>query len=56
VRMNNISAHFCVAFLDRYLKGEGQVARFLAAGGDHWPGFFENTATGLKFETLAPSA
>jgi len=55
VRMNNVAAHFCVAFLDRHLKGSAQAAHFLEAGGEHWPGFFENTATGLKFETVLPA-
>lgn len=55
VRMNNISAHFCVAFLDLHLKKDRQATPFLQAGGDHWPGFFENTATGLSFETLHPA-
>lgn len=74
VRMNNISQHFVTAWLDKYLRGNDDMAAYLdleptsndgvwakdADGANkpehnHWQGFPNRTAKGLRFEALKAS-
>lgn len=63
VRMNNIAQHFVTAFLGVHLKGNADLAPYLAvdsggwaepAGDREWLGFTPRTTRGLVFETGQP--
>ena len=56
VRMNNIADHFVTAWLGKYLKGEAAMDAYLdlppVSNKNSWKGFPDNSARGLRFETL----
>lgn len=49
LRMNNVAQHFITAFLDRHLKNDRRMERYLTPG--DWAGFPEGTAEGLELES-----
>lgn len=55
VRLNDVSQHFTTAWLDRHVKGDEAMDRYLelppAAGEAGWTGFPERAAVGMRFET-----